>query len=476
MAESHGYPAPASAPGVATAAALEHGEVSIRELIEAGVHFGHQTRRWDPRMKPFLFGERNGVHILDLDQTLPRFRAALDFVRETAARGGKMLFVGTKRQAQAPVQLEAARAGQYYVNNRWLGGMLTNFKTVKKSIERFKELLATIADEDQDEGSVEEGPRGDGSRDRQVPQVARRASARCRGCPTCVFVIDVNRESIAVSEAQRLGIPIVAVVDSNCNPVRHRLRGPRQRRFDPRDPALLRAAGGRLSRGRGDPQRPPPERGGRGGAGAAGEGRGGRAVDRTGGGRDHASAAAPRAPAAGAVATAASRREAGERRSPRASESRDSAHRRPRDGSRENAVAEISAQAVKALRDQTGAGMMDCKKVLADAGGDLKRAIELLRERGLAKAGKREGRATSEGVIAIAIEGRRGGIVELGCETDFVARTDDFTALAADLARTVARDAQASSRGGAPAGAASTARRSPTGSRRRSPSSARTSW
>ena len=144
-----GATASAAAGGATTGASSHpiHSDVTIRDLLDAGVHFGHQTQRWNPRMKSFLFGERNGVHIIDLDQTLPRFEAALDFVRETTASGGKVLFVGTKRQAQAPIQLEAQRAGQYYVNNRWLGGMLTNFKTVKKSIERFKQLLEIVGDE-----------------------------------------------------------------------------------------------------------------------------------------------------------------------------------------------------------------------------------------------------------------------------------------------------------------------------------------
>ena len=122
--------------------------LSVRTLLEAGAHFGHQTRRWNPKMRSFIFGERNGIHIIDLDQTYGRFRTALDFVRETVAEGGRVLFVGTKRQAQAPISFEAERAGQFYVNNRWLGGMLTNFKTVKKSIERFKDHLAVVADEE----------------------------------------------------------------------------------------------------------------------------------------------------------------------------------------------------------------------------------------------------------------------------------------------------------------------------------------
>jgi small subunit ribosomal protein S2 len=212
--------APASAPAGGasqTAAALEKTKLTIQELLEAGVHFGHQTRRWNPRMKSFLYGERNGVHIVDLDQTVVRFREALELVRETTASGGRVLFVGTKRQAQAPIQLEAQRAGQFYVNNRWLGGMLTNFKTVKKSIERFKEQLEIIGDEQK----VAEFSKKELSRINRSIDKYRKSLDGIREMtrlPDAVFVIDVNREAIAVSEAQRLGIPIVAIVDSNCSP------------------------------------------------------------------------------------------------------------------------------------------------------------------------------------------------------------------------------------------------------------------
>ncbi|MEE9607196.1 MAG: 30S ribosomal protein S2 [Myxococcota bacterium] len=212
-------PAPAEA-GAAqsseTAAALRE-ELSVRTLLEAGVHFGHQTRRWNPRMKSYLFGERNGVHIVDLDQTLPRFQAALEFLREVAAAGGRVLFVGTKRQAQAPVRLEAERSGQFYVNNRWLGGMLTNFKTVKKSIERFKDLLELVADEEK----LAELSKKDQSRiNRQIEKYRKSMDGikEMTRLPDAVFVLDVSRELIAVREAHRLGIPIVAVVDSNCDP------------------------------------------------------------------------------------------------------------------------------------------------------------------------------------------------------------------------------------------------------------------
>jgi small subunit ribosomal protein S2 len=200
-----------------TAAALEKQELTIRELLEAGVHFGHQTHRWNPRMKRFLFGERNGVHIVDLDQSLPRFQEALDFVCEEVAAGGKVLFVGTKRQAQAPIQEEASRAGQFYVNNRWLGGMLTNFKTVKKSIERYKQLLETLADEEK----VKEFSKKELARFTRLSEKYRKSLEGIKEMtrlPDVLFVVDVNREAIAVSEGQRLGIPIVAVVDSNCSP------------------------------------------------------------------------------------------------------------------------------------------------------------------------------------------------------------------------------------------------------------------
>jgi small subunit ribosomal protein S2 len=213
--------APAS-PGAAVPASLPEGPkpnepVTVRALLEAGAHFGHQTGRWDPRMKPFIFGDRNGIHILDLDQTLGRFEEALEFLRETAAAGGKVLFVGTKRQAQAPMELEARRCGQYFVNNRWLGGMLTNFRTVKKSIDRYKQLLALVEDADK----VAELSKRELSRvNRQIEKYRKSLDGirEMTRLPEALFVIDVNREHIAVSEARRLGIPIVAIVDSNCSP------------------------------------------------------------------------------------------------------------------------------------------------------------------------------------------------------------------------------------------------------------------
>ncbi len=206
-----------SGAGGASAPEVESTKLSVRELLEAGVHFGHQTRRWNPRMKPFLFGERNGVHIIDLDQTLMRFQKALEFVREIVASGGKVLFVSTKRQAQRPVEQEAVRAEQYYVNRRWLGGMLTNFKTVKKSIERYKGLLDLVGDEEK----VGELSKKDLSRVNRWIEKYQKSLEGIKEMvrlPEAVFVVDVGCEVIAVREAHRLGIPVIAVVDSNCDP------------------------------------------------------------------------------------------------------------------------------------------------------------------------------------------------------------------------------------------------------------------
>ena len=218
MAESTGTPVP-EATGAATPPEETQGpaELSLRGLLEVGAHFGHQTRRWDPRMKSFIYGDRDGIHILNLDQTLSRFEEGLEFIRETIARGGKLLFVGTKRQAQDAVKAQAERSEQYYVNNRWLGGMLTNFRTVKKSIERFKEQLTLLDDEEK----VAELSKKELSRlNRSVTKYQKSLDGirEMQRLPDVIFMIDINREHIGLSECRRLGIPIVAIVDSNCSP------------------------------------------------------------------------------------------------------------------------------------------------------------------------------------------------------------------------------------------------------------------
>jgi ribosomal protein S2 len=185
------------------AEAMKAAPLTVRSLLEAGVHFGHQTRRWDPRMKSFIFGERDGIHIIDLDQTLPQFEEALDFLKETVAEGGKVLFVGTKRQAAAPIESEARRSGQFYVSERWLGGMLTNFRTVKKSIDRYKEMLGILEDEEK----RAEITKKEAARLTRETNKYRRSLEGIRDMtklPDAVFIIDVSAEHIAVSEARRL--------------------------------------------------------------------------------------------------------------------------------------------------------------------------------------------------------------------------------------------------------------------------------
>ena len=190
--------------------------ISMKELLEAGVHFGHQTKRWNPKMKEYIFGERNGIYIIDLQKTLKLFKDAMRFVGEMAASGKTVLFVGTKRQAQEAVAEEAKRCEMYYVNQRWLGGLLTNMATVQKSIKRLKELEQMSSDGGYDSRPKKEVIRLERERKHLDSNLA--GIKDMPGMPDVVFVIDSNKEAIAVKEARRLGIPVVAIVDTNCDP------------------------------------------------------------------------------------------------------------------------------------------------------------------------------------------------------------------------------------------------------------------
>ena len=189
---------------------------TMKQMLETGVHFGHQTRRWNPKMRPYIFGARNGIHIIDLQQTVPMFAIAHDVISKIVAEGGKVLFVGTKRQAQEAVRTEAERAGMYYVTHRWMGGMLTNFQTIKKSIDRLKLLENMFED-----GSISKFPKKEVvgmSRDVKKLNDALGGIKDMTEPPAVAFIIDPKREHIAVAECRKLGIPIVAVVDTNCDP------------------------------------------------------------------------------------------------------------------------------------------------------------------------------------------------------------------------------------------------------------------
>jgi small subunit ribosomal protein S2 len=191
-------------------------EITMKELLEAGVHFGHQTRRWNPKMKEYIFGERNGIHIIDLQKTLKMFREAARYVSEQAGQGKSVLFLGTKRQAQEAITEEATRCGMYYVNHRWLGGTLTNWVTLQKSIKRLKLLKAMAEDGRMAQFSKKEGAR----LDRELKHLQQNFSGveNMGTPPDVMFVIDPSAELIAVREARRMGIPVVAIVDTNCDP------------------------------------------------------------------------------------------------------------------------------------------------------------------------------------------------------------------------------------------------------------------
>jgi len=192
-------------------------EFSMRQLLEAGCHFGHQTHRWNPKMKDYIFGDRANIHILDLSQTVPLLHQALVKVRDTAAKGGRILFVGTKRQASDPVAAAASRCAQYYMNQRWLGGTLTNWATISNSIARLRELEAMF----DSEGGVDGLTKKEQlmlTREREKLERSLGGIKDMGGTPDLMFVIDTNKEAIAIQEAKKLGIPVVAIVDTNCDP------------------------------------------------------------------------------------------------------------------------------------------------------------------------------------------------------------------------------------------------------------------
>ena len=191
-------------------------QITMKQMLEAGVHFGHQTKRWNPKMKPYIFGARNGIYIVDLQKTVRYFKTAYQFIQDTVASGEKVLFVGTKKQAQDAIREESLRADQYFVNNRWLGGMLTNFTTIKASIDRLKKIEAMVADGTIDQYTKKEALQLEREREKLEKNLG--GIKNMGKLPGAVFIIDPKKEAIAVQEANKLGIPVVAVVDTNCDP------------------------------------------------------------------------------------------------------------------------------------------------------------------------------------------------------------------------------------------------------------------
>ena len=190
--------------------------ITMKQMLEAGLHFGHQTRRWNPKMKPYIFAPRNGIYIINLDKSIKLFRKAYDYVAEETSKGGYVLFVGTKRQAQAIIKEEASRCGMYYINHRWLGGTLTNFQTIKKGVDRLKSIESM-----QEDGSINKFPKKEILlMEKERVKLERNIGGikNMRSLPTAVFVIDPNKEQIAVKESNKLNIPVIALADTNCNP------------------------------------------------------------------------------------------------------------------------------------------------------------------------------------------------------------------------------------------------------------------
>ena len=190
--------------------------ITMKEMLVAGLHFGHQTKRWNPKMKPYIFGARNKIYIINLDKTLPMFNSAYDFISNTVAKGGNILFVGTKQQAQETIKEEAQRSGMFFVNHRWLGGMLTNYQTIKKSVDRMKNIETMRED-----GTINQYKKKEALRmEKELIKLDKTLGGikTMKGLPSALFVIDPKRENIAINEANRLGIPVIALTDTNCNP------------------------------------------------------------------------------------------------------------------------------------------------------------------------------------------------------------------------------------------------------------------
>jgi len=390
---------------------------TMRQLLEAGTHFGHQTRRWNPKMAPYLYGARGGIHIIDLQQTVPMLHHALEAIRETIAQGGHILFVGTKRQASQKVKEAAQLCGQYYVNHRWLGGMLTNWKTVSQSIKRLEDL----------EEKLSKGTQGftkkellSLQRERDKLELSLGGIKDMGGAPQMLFVIDTNKESIAIKEANKLGIPVVAIVDSNSTPegISYLIPGndDAQRAIDLYcslvSAAVLDGLQAQVRSSGTD-------------IGAA----------------EHVtvvieeeafadSASTPESKATPKAKAAPAPKVEGKEKSTEASKSPATSKKKG-----DSLSADISPSLVKDLREKTGAGMMDCKKALTETKGDLEAAIDWLRTKGLAAAAKKSGRVAAEGLVAVACDKTEGAVVEVNAETDFVGRNDQFQAFVHEVAK-----------------------------------------
>lgn len=383
--------------------------VSMKSLLESGVHFGHQTNRWDPRMSRFIFAERNGIHIIDLQKTIVEVKKAYEAIRKIANKNKPVLFVGTKKQAQAAVQEQALRCNQFFVNNRWLGGMLTNFATIKKSIARLKKI-----DKMEVDGTFESITKKEKLlllKEKEKLEKNLGGIKNMNNLPGCLFIIDSKKEAIAVAEAKKLGIPVIAIVDTNCNPdaVEFPIPG--------NDDAIRAislfceiAANACLDAGEDFEQQMMAS--------------------------SEANEKEKEKPARNTKETAKKEAEV-EKPAKEAEAPAQEEAKKPKEEKKENKMA-VSAKDVKQLKDLTDAGMMDCKKALEQAEGNMDEALKILKEKGLADAKKRADRVTKEGGVFIAEKNKKIAIALVGCETDFVSGNDIFVENASAIAEKIA--------------------------------------
>lgn len=426
--------------------------VTMKSLLESGVHFGHQTRRWDPKMSRFIFSERNGIHIIDLQKTIVEIKKAYDVIRKVVLSNKPVLFVGTKKQARAAIQREAEKCGQFYVNNRWLGGMLTNFTTIKKSITRLKKIEKMEVD-----GTFE-------SITKKEKIVILKEKAKLEKnlggikdmnqLPGVLFIIDSKKESIAVAEAKTLGIPVVAVVDTNCNPdvVDYPIPG--------NDDAIrainlfcsiISNACSEADNEVGisiiaDEEAPEDI------SEKIIESVDAVAKDKEAiaeiTGDDDVVIETPKVKSVKKEVSSSPKtvvkeetekvekktkkvettNESGSEEKSVEIKNTEKADKKKEVKKDEGGSMVISADQVKKLRDVTGAGMMECKKALTEAGGNFDGAVKILKEKGLADAKKRSDRDTKEGGVFIKANGDKVAMILLGCETDFVSGNDIFKA------------------------------------------------
>ncbi len=374
--------------------------ISMRAMLEAGVHFGHQKRYWNPKMAPYIYGTRHNIHIINLEESLPMFRSAVAFIEEAVAKRGKVLFVGTKHSARKVVQEEAVRCGMPYVDHRWLGGMLTNYKTIRQSIKRLKDLEEQLSNEENLSGMTKKEVLGL-MRQKEKLHVNLAGIKNMGGLPDLIFAIDVGMEKIAIQEAKRLGIPVIGIADTNADPdgVDYLVPGNddavRAIRF------YCKTIADTIIEARGAAELAVVE---------------------------EAKAEQPSAdqkPKKKVVAKQVKKAKT------------EPAKPKPVEQEKKSAdKVAITAPMVRELRDKTAAPMMDCKKALKEAEGDIEAAIALLRKAGKSKAAKRGSKTAAEGKVVVCVDAQQkvGFIAEVNSETDFVARDANFGEFAQKVA------------------------------------------